>query len=44
MMDEKELEEEAKRLGWTVEYLKQHLAKEERITKVFDKLREEDRQ
>ncbi len=37
-MNENELEEEAKRLGWTVEYLKQHLAKEERIKKAFDKL------
>jgi len=37
-MNEHELEEEAERVGWTVEYLKQHLAKEERIKTVFDKL------
>ncbi len=40
-MNEHELEEEAERLGWTVEYLKKHLAKEERIEKLFDKLDEE---
>ena len=28
---EKEYEEEAKRLGWTVEFLKAHIRKEERI-------------
>ncbi|MFW9939247.1 MAG: hypothetical protein ACFFD5_16520 [Candidatus Thorarchaeota archaeon] len=38
MKDDKELEEEAKRYGWTVEYLKQLLAKEERIKKVFANL------
>ncbi len=41
-MNESELEEEAKRLGWTVEYLKNHLAKEERIEKVFDRLKMEE--
>ncbi len=40
-MDKRELEGEAKRLGWTVEYLKSHLAKEERIEKVFDRLKDE---
>ena len=33
---EEEYEEEAERLGWTVEYLKVHLRKEERIKKVFE--------
>ncbi len=40
-MDEQELKEEAERLGWRVEYLKQHLAKERRIEKVFEKLKNE---
>ena len=40
-MDERELKEEAERLGWKVEYLKSHLAKEERIGKVFDRLEDE---
>ena len=40
-MNDRELEKEAERLGWTVEYLKTHLAKEERIEKVFDKLEDE---
>ena len=31
---EEEYEKEAERLGWTVEYLKTHLRKEERIKKV----------
>jgi len=39
-MNERELEEEAKRLGWSVEYLKSHIAKEERIEKVFDRLKD----
>ena len=39
-MNELELKEEAKRLGWTVEYLKTHLAKEERIKEVFDRLKD----
>lgn len=30
---EEEYEKEAERLGWTVEYLKAHLRKEERIKK-----------
>ncbi len=38
-MNERELEEEAKRLGWTVEYLKTHLSKEEPIKEVFDRLK-----
>lgn len=37
-MNDRELEKEAERLGWTVEYLKNHLAKQERIEKVFDRL------
>ena len=40
-MNERELEEEAERLGWTVKYLKSHLAKEERIEKVFNRLEDE---
>ena len=36
-MNEQELKEEAERLGWTVEYLKQHLAKERRIEKMFER-------
>ncbi len=39
-MNERELEDEAKKLGWTIEYLKKHLAKEERIKKMFDELKE----
>ena len=37
-MNERELKEEAERLGWTVKYLKSHLAKEDRIEKFFDRL------
>ncbi len=37
-MNDRELKKEAERLGWTVEYLKKHIAKEERIEKVFDRL------
>ena len=33
---EKELIKEAKRLGWTPEYLAEHLIKEERIKKKFN--------
>ncbi len=33
------LKEEAEGLGWTVEYLKQHLAKEQRIKEVFERLK-----
>ena len=33
---EEEYEEEAERLGWTIEFLKPHLRKEERIKKVFE--------
>ncbi len=33
------LKEETERLGWTVEYLKQHLAKEQRIKEVFERLK-----
>lgn len=29
---------EAKRLGWTVDYLKAHIRKEERVKEVFEKL------
>ncbi len=35
-----EFEKEAERLGWTVEYLKAHLRKEERIKKAFERLEE----
>jgi hypothetical protein len=35
---EEEYEKEAERLGWTVEYLKAQLRKEERIKKVFEGL------
>ena len=38
---EKEYEEEAKRLGWTVEYLKAHIRKEERIKNVLKRLEED---
>ncbi|KKM95555.1 hypothetical protein LCGC14_1187020 [marine sediment metagenome] len=38
---EKEYEEEAERLGWTVDYLKAHIRKEERIKKVFERLEED---
>ncbi len=37
-MNDRELKKEAERLGWTVEYLKNHLAKEKRIAQVFDRL------
>ena len=33
---EEEYEEEAKRLGWTVEFLKAHIRKEERLKTIFD--------
>jgi len=33
--NEKEIEEEANRLGWTIDQLKRHLAKEERIKEVL---------
>ena len=39
-MNDHELKKEAERLGWTIEYLKIYLAKEERIEKVFDKLKD----
>ena len=39
-MNDHELKEEAERLGWTIEYLKINLAKEGRIEKVFDKLKD----
>ncbi len=39
-MNDRELEKEAERLGWTVNYLKKHLAKEERITKVLGRLKD----
>ncbi len=35
---EEEYKKEAKRLGWTVEYLKAHIRKEERVKEVFEKL------
>ena len=38
---EEEYEKEAERLGWTVEYLKAHLQKEERIKKVSERLKED---
>ena len=38
-MNDFELEKEAKRIGWTVEYLKSHLAKEERIKQVSNRLK-----
>lgn len=38
---EEEYEKEAERLGWTVEYLKAHLQKEERIKEVFKGLKED---
>jgi len=38
---EKEYEEEAERLGWTVDYLKAHIRKEERIKKVLERLEED---
>ncbi|KKL06008.1 hypothetical protein LCGC14_2600330 [marine sediment metagenome] len=38
---EEEYEKEAERLGWTVEYLKAHLQKEERIKKVLDEIEED---
>ncbi len=37
---EKEYEKEAERLDWTVDYLKAHLRKEERIKKVLEGLKE----
>ena len=37
--NEEEYKKEAKRLGWTVEYLKAHIRKEERIKEVFDNLK-----
>jgi len=37
---EEEYQKEAKRLGWSVEFLKDHIQKEERIKEVFDKLKE----
>jgi len=40
-LKEEELKKEAKRLGWTVEQLRQHLAKEKRITTLFENLRKE---
>ncbi|KKM44897.1 hypothetical protein LCGC14_1561370 [marine sediment metagenome] len=36
---EEAYEKEAERLGWTVDYLKEHLRKEERIKKVFERLK-----
>ena len=33
---EEQYEEEAKRLGWTVEFLKAHIRKEERIKKIHN--------
>ena len=38
---EEEYEREAETLGWTVEYLKGHIRKEERIKKVFEGLEED---
>ena len=38
---EEEYEKEAGRLGWTVEALKAHLEKEERIKKVFKGLKKD---
>jgi len=38
---EEEYKKEAKRLGWSVEYLKAHIRKEERIKEVFDNLKNE---
>ena len=40
-LNEEELKEEAKRLGWTVEQLRQHWAKEDRIATLFDNLKKE---
>ena len=37
---EEEYKKEAKRLGWSVEFLKAHIQKEERIKEVFNKLKE----
>lgn len=39
-MNDSEIEKEAERLGWTVEQLKEHWAKEERITRLSDEKRE----
>ncbi|KKL84019.1 hypothetical protein LCGC14_1968920 [marine sediment metagenome] len=39
-MNDHELKKEAESLGWTVEYLKIHLAKEEHIEKVLNKLKD----
>ena len=37
---EEEYEEEAKRLDWSIEFLKAHIRKEERIKKVFEQIKE----
>lgn len=39
--NEEEYKKEAKRLGWSVEYLKAHIRKEERIKEVLDNLKNE---
>ena len=42
MSNEEYLEKEAKELGWSVEELKAHYAKEERIDKLLQELKKED--
>ena len=37
---EKELYEEAERVGWTPEFLANHLIKEERMSKMFERWKE----
>lgn len=39
---EEEYKKEAKRLGWSVEFLKAHIQKEERIKEVFDRVKKND--